>query len=84
MVEVTMDLWRSSCPTSLLKQGHLKALTKDHIQMAFEDRQGMQPYNMSGQPVSALSQPHSEKIFPVFIFYILERTNQRTTNFLLS
>lgn len=30
MVEVGMDVWRSSSPTHLLKQGHLKHIGQDH------------------------------------------------------
>ena len=36
MVEVGRHLWRSSCPTPLLKQGHLQAVAQDHVQTAFE------------------------------------------------
>lgn len=32
----TDDLWRSSVPTSLLKQGHLEQVAQDNIQMAFK------------------------------------------------
>ncbi|KAK4810954.1 hypothetical protein QYF61_013362, partial [Mycteria americana] len=31
MVEVGRDLWRSSCPTPLLKQGHLEPVAQDHV-----------------------------------------------------
>lgn len=34
MVEVGRDSWKSSDPTPLLKQGHLKQLAEDHIQMS--------------------------------------------------
>jgi len=37
MVEVGRDLYRSSGPTPLLKQGHLDLVAQDHVQMAFED-----------------------------------------------
>ena len=33
MVEVGRDLWRSSGPTSLLKQGHLELVVQDQVQM---------------------------------------------------
>ena len=29
------DLWRSSGPTPLLKQGHLEPVAQDHVQMVF-------------------------------------------------
>ena len=40
MVEVGRDLWRSSGPNPLLKQGHLEPVAQDHVQMAFEYLQG--------------------------------------------
>ena len=36
MVEAERDLWRSSGPTLLLKQGHLEPAAQDHVQTAFE------------------------------------------------
>lgn len=30
------NLWRSTCPTFLLKQGHLELVAWDHVQSAFE------------------------------------------------
>jgi len=38
-VEVAGDLWKSSDPNPLLRQGHLKSVAWDHIQPAFEDFQ---------------------------------------------
>lgn len=35
MVEVGRDLYRSSGPNPLLKQGHLKPVAQDHVQMIF-------------------------------------------------
>jgi len=37
LAEVGRDLWRSSCPTAFLKQGHQEPVAWDHVQMAFED-----------------------------------------------
>ena len=34
------DLWRSPCPTPLLKQGHLDLVAQDHVQMVSEYLQG--------------------------------------------
>ncbi|PKU47740.1 hypothetical protein llap_1940 [Limosa lapponica baueri] len=36
MVEVGRDIWRSSSPTPLLKQGHPEQVTQDHVPSAFE------------------------------------------------
>jgi len=36
MVEVGRDLWRSSGPIPLLKQGHLEPVAQDCVQKAFE------------------------------------------------
>ena len=73
IVEVGRDLWRSSGPTTLLKQGHLEQVVQDCVQTAFEYLQGL--HHLSGQPVPVLSLPHSEKVFsdaqrepPVFQF----------------
>lgn len=33
MFEVGRHLWRSSCPTSLLKKGHLDKVVQDHVQI---------------------------------------------------
>ncbi|KAK4806513.1 hypothetical protein QYF61_021349 [Mycteria americana] len=55
MDEVGMDLWSSSVPSSMLKQGHLELVSQDH---------GWRPHNFPGQAVPVLSHPHSEKVFP--------------------
>jgi len=39
MVEVGRDLWGSSSPTPLPKQGHLEQAAKDHVKVDFEDLQ---------------------------------------------
>jgi len=36
MAEVGKDLWRSSGPTPLLKQGYLEPVAQDHVQMVLE------------------------------------------------
>ena len=64
MAEVGRDLWRSSAPTTLLKQGHLQLVAQDHVQTAFEYLQGWRIHNLSGQPVPVLSHPHGAKVFP--------------------
>lgn len=35
MVEVGNPLWKSSCSTPLLKQGHLELVAQDYIKAAF-------------------------------------------------
>ena len=62
MVEGGRDIWRSSCPTPLLKQGHLDPVAQDRVQIAFEYHERL--HNLSGQPVPVLGHPHSEKVFP--------------------
>ena len=64
MVDVGRDLQRSSGPIPLLKQGHLEPVAQECDQMASEHLQGWRPHNLLGQPVPALSQPYSEKVFP--------------------
>lgn len=60
MVEIARHIWRSSCPTALLKQGHLESVAKHHVQMSFEFLQGGRQYNLSGQPVCASTQSPSQ------------------------
>ena len=64
MAEVGRDLWRSSSPTPLPKQGHLERIAQDCVQMAFEYLQGWRLHKVCGQPVPLLGHPHSEKVFP--------------------
>uniref|UniRef100_A0A8B9PTS4 Tectonin beta-propeller repeat containing 2 n=1 Tax=Apteryx owenii TaxID=8824 RepID=A0A8B9PTS4_APTOW len=64
IAEVGRDLWRSSSPTPLLKQGHLEHIVQDRIQACFEYLQRRRLHNLSGQPVPVLCHPHSEKVFP--------------------
>ena len=40
MVKLGRDLWRSSGPVPLLKQGHPEQAAQDHVQVAFKDPQG--------------------------------------------
>lgn len=49
--------------TSLLKQGHLKKIVQDHVQVASEDPQGVRLHHLSGQLMPVLSHPHSNKVF---------------------
>ena len=63
LVEVGQDLWTSSGPTPLLRQGHLEPVAQDRVQVAFEYLQGGRLHNLSGQPVPVLSHPHSKTVF---------------------
>jgi len=63
MVEVGEDLWRSSAPTPLCKQGHLEPVVQDRVQMAFENLQRWRLHNLFGQPVPLLGHPHSTQAF---------------------
>jgi len=64
MVQVGRQLYRQSCPTPVLKQGHLEPVVQDSVQLAFKYLQGWRLHNPSGQPLPLLSHPHSEKVFP--------------------
>lgn len=63
MVEAGRYLWRSSGPTTLLKQGHLQLTVQDHVQITFECLQRGRLQNFPGQPLPVLSYPQSEKLF---------------------
>jgi len=65
MTEVGRDLWRSSCPTPLLKQKHLQQIAQDDVQLAFEYLQGRKLHNLPGQPVPVLSHSHIQAKPPV-------------------
>lgn len=74
-VEFGRDLWRSSCPTSLLKQGNQKLVAQGQVQEGFEYLQRGRLHNLHGQPVPGLSHLPSKKVFadgqvtpPVFQF----------------
>jgi len=48
MIKVGRDFWRSSCPTLSLRQGHLKPVAQDCVQVAFENLQGERLHHLSG------------------------------------
>jgi len=54
LTEVGRDLWRSSGPTPLIKQGHLEPVVQDHVQTGFEYLQGWRLHSLSGKPVLVL------------------------------
>ena len=62
MTEVGRDLWRSSGPSILLKQGCLVSrVAWAHVRMAFEYLQVRSFHNLPGIPMSVLRHSHSEK-----------------------
>ena len=64
MVGVGKDLWRSSSPTPLLKQGHLEQAAQDCVQAGFEYLQRRRLHNLPGQPVPVLRHPQREEVLP--------------------
>ena len=64
MVGLRRDLWGSSSPTPLTKQGHLEQAAQDHVQAGFEYLQRRRLHNLSGQPVPVLHHPQSEEVLP--------------------
>lgn len=75
MVQVERDLWRWSCPITLLRQGHLEPVSQDSVQVALEYLHEWGSCNLPGQPVPVFDHPHSKKVFsdvhtepPVFLF----------------
>ena len=61
MVGVGRDLWGSSSPTPLPKQGHLQ---QDLIQAGFEYLQRRRLHNLPGQPVPVPHHPQREEVLP--------------------
>ena len=57
MIEVGKDLWRSSGPTTLLKQGCLELAAQGHVHIVFECLQGWRRHNLTWQPVPGLGCP---------------------------
>lgn len=57
--EAGRDLWKSSCPTSLLRQGLREPVIQGRVQTALEYLQGWRLHSISAQPV--LSYLHSKK-----------------------
>lgn len=64
MVKVGTDHWKSSNPASMLKQGLLKHVTQDFVQMAFEYLLERRFHNLFGQPVPVLSNTHGKEVLP--------------------
>ena len=64
MVGVARDLWGSSRPSLLPKQGHLQQAAQDHVQAGLEDLQRRRIHHLPGQPVLVLHHPQSEEALP--------------------
>jgi len=65
MVGVARDLWRSSSPTTLLKQFHLEQVAQDLVQVGFEYLQRRRLHNPSGQPVPVHCRPQCKAVLPL-------------------
>jgi len=61
MVGVGRDLWGSSSPTPLPKQGHLQQAAQDLVQGGLEYLQRRRIHNLPGQPVPVLRHPQREE-----------------------
>jgi len=61
MLEIGRDLWRSSGPSPLLKQGHLEPIAQDHVQTSSEYLQIGRLHNTSRKSVPVLGHTHTEK-----------------------
>jgi len=64
MVGVGRDLWGSSSPTPLPKQGHLQQAAQDLVQEGLVYLQRRRHHNPSGQPVPVLHHPQNEEVLP--------------------
>jgi len=64
MVGVGRDLWGSSSPTPLLKQGHLQQAAQDLIQAGLEYLQRRRSHNIPGQTVPVLCHPQRDEVLP--------------------
>jgi len=60
MFGVGRDLWGSSSPTPLPKQGHLQQAAQDFVQAGLEYLQRGRLHNLPGQPVPVLCRPQSK------------------------
>ena len=61
MAEVGRNLWRSSGPSPLHKQGHRESVTQDHVQVTFTVSEHGDSTTLPGHPVAVLHHPHSKK-----------------------
>jgi len=80
MFGVGRDLYGSSSPTLLPKQGHLLQAAQDLVQADLEYLQRRRLHNLPGQPVPVLCHPQSEEVLRIcfsskkkniFLFFFL-------------
>jgi len=64
MVGVGRDLYGSSRPTLLPKQGHLQQAEQDRVQAGLEYLQRRRLHNLPGQPVPVHRHPQREEVLP--------------------
>jgi len=62
MFGVGRDLWGSSSPTVLPKQGHLEQVAQDFVQVDFEYLQRRSLHNVPGQPVPVLCHSQDKEV----------------------
>jgi len=68
MLGVGRDLWGSSSPMPLLKQGHLQQAAQDLVQVGPEYLQRKRIHSPSGQSVLVLHHPHVQLGLPMLQF----------------
>lgn len=61
MVQVGVLLWKTSFPTSVVRQSHPEQVVQDVVQVNVEDLQEERLHNLSSQPVQVLGHLHSSK-----------------------
>ena len=64
MFGVGRDLYGSSSPNPLPKQGHPEQAAQDLVQAGLEYLQRRRLYNLPGQPVPVLCHPQREEVLP--------------------
>ena len=64
VVGVGRDLWKSSSPNPLPKQGHLQQAAQDHVEAGLEYLQRRRLHYLPGQPVPVLRHPQREEVLP--------------------
>ena len=64
MLRFGKDLWGSSSPIPLPKQGHLQQAQQDPVQAGLEYLQRRRIHKLPGQPVPGLRHPQSEEVLP--------------------
>jgi len=64
MFRIGRDLWGSSIPTPLPKQGHLQQAAQDLVQVGLEYLQRRRLHNLPEQPVTVLHHPQREEVLP--------------------